>query len=256
MVDSLGFLLTHFTYLALVLLMLAAGLGLPMSEDLVLLIVGYLSSTGITDPWIVLFLGYGSVLAGDWMIFRMGRRFGPSLTTHPLTRKMFPEKRLRWLENHYAKHGTLTVVVARHVAGLRAPAFALAGAGKMSQKRFLLADGLSALITTPLMVWLGYEFGDRMESLFGNVKQVQWILLGSLAATLVVAGLARWIGKRKRPADGGVAAPDVMGWEAGRNEMHEEIGLDRSGRMAGDNPHGGLGGGGVGGSGADAVFER
>lgn len=202
MVDSLGFLLTHFTYLALVLLMLAAGLGLPMSEDLVLLIVGYLSSTGITDPWITLLLGYGSVLAGDWMIFRMGRRFGPSLTTHSLTRKMFPEKRLRWLESHYAKWGTLTVVVARHVAGLRAPAFALAGAGKMSQRRFLLADALSALITTPLMVWLGYKFGDRMESLFGSIRQVQWVLLGALGATLLVAGLSRLRGRRRRRIHG------------------------------------------------------
>lgn len=255
MVDSLGFLLTHFTYLALVLLMLAAGLGLPMSEDLVLLIVGYLSSTGITDPWITLILGYSSVLAGDWMIFRMGRRFGPSLTTHPLTSKMFPEKRLRWLEGHYAKWGTLTVVLARHVAGLRAPAFALAGAGKMSQKRFLIADGLSALITTPLMVWLGYHFGDRMESLFGNVKQVQWVLLGGLALTLVVAAVARWLGKRKRPVVDGGASQELVGREAGRIGLDEERGVD-TGTVAGDRTRGGIGGGGTGGSGADAVLER
>lgn len=200
MIESLGFLLTHFTYVALVLLMLAAGLGLPMSEDLVLLIVGYLSRTGITDPWVTLFLGYASVVAGDWMIFRMGRRFGPSLTTHPLTRKMFPEKRLAKLEAHYARWGILTVVVARHVAGLRAPAFALAGAGRMSERRFLVADALSALITTPLMVWLGYAFGDRMESLFGNVRQVQWVLLGALGATLVVAFGARLLRKKKAGA--------------------------------------------------------
>lgn len=217
MIESLGFLLTHFTYAALVLLMLAAGLGLPMSEDLVLLVVGYLARTGIVDPWITLVLGYASVLAGDWMIFRMGRRFGPSLTTHPLTKKMFPPKRLAWLERHYARWGTLTVVVARHVAGLRAPAFALAGAGRMSERRFLVADGLSALLTTPLMVWLGYAFGDRMEQLFGNVRQVQWVLLGGLAATLIVAAVVRAM-RRSRPVE--EAAPpaaddDDDDWEAG-----------------------------------------
>ncbi|WP_373048230.1 DedA family protein [Vulgatibacter sp.] len=208
MIESLGFLLTHFTYAALVLLMLAAGLGLPMSEDLVLLVVGYLARTGIVDPWVTLFLGYGSVIAGDWMIFRMGRRFGPALTTHPLTQRMFPPRRLARLEAHYARWGTLTVVVARHVAGLRAPAFALAGAGKMSERRFLLADALSALVTTPLMVWLGYAFGDRMESLFGNVRQVQWVLLGGLAATLLVAGAARWMRRRPVAAVPATAAVD------------------------------------------------
>lgn len=196
MIDSLGFLLTHFTYLALVLLMLAAGLGLPMSEDLVLLVVGYLASTGIVDPWVTLAIGYASVLAGDWMIFRMGRRFGPALTTHPLTQRMFPPHRLARLERHYARWCTLTVVIARHVAGLRAPAFALAGAGKMSERRFLIADGLSALVTTPLMVWLGFTFGDQMERLFGNVRQVQWVLLGGMGATLLVAAVARWMRRR------------------------------------------------------------
>ncbi len=205
MIESLGFLLTHFTYVALVLLMLAAGLGLPMSEDLVLLVVGYLASTGIVDPWITLVLGYTSVLAGDWMIFRMGRRFGPALTTHPLTQRMFPPHRLERLERHYARWGTLTVVIARHVAGLRAPAFALAGAGKMSERRFLVADALSALITTPLMVWLGFTFGDEMERLFGNVRQVQWVLIGGLAATLVVAAVARWM-RRSRAAEAPPAA--------------------------------------------------
>lgn len=205
MIDSLGFLLTHFTYVALVLLMLAAGLGLPMSEDLVLLVVGYLASTGIVDPWITLVVGYLSVIAGDWMIFRMGRRFGPALSTHPVARRMFPPHRVERLEKHYARWGTLTVVVARHVAGLRAPAFALAGAGKMSERRFLVADGLSALITTPLMVWLGFTFGDQMERLFGNVRQVQWVLLGAMAATLVVAAMARWMRRRTMGAEAVVA---------------------------------------------------
>jgi len=128
----------------------------------------------------------------------MGRRFGPALTTHPFTQRMFPPHRLARLERHYARWGTLTVVIARHVAGLRAPAFALAGAGKMSERRFLIADGLSALVTTPLMVWLGFTFGDQMERLFGNVQQVQWVLLGGIAATLVVAVVAGWMRRRRR----------------------------------------------------------
>jgi membrane protein DedA with SNARE-associated domain len=75
----------------------------------------------------------------------------------------------------------------------------------MSERRFLVADGLSALITTPLMVWLGFTFGDQMERLFGNVRQVQWVLLGGMAATLVVAVVARWMRRRAVAADPAVA---------------------------------------------------
>ena len=86
MIESLGFLLTHFTYVALVLLMLAAGLGLPMSEDLVLLVVGYLASTGIVDPWItlVLVVAYAGQVVGGVLFGAVVSSFVGALLMTPV----------------------------------------------------------------------------------------------------------------------------------------------------------------------------
>ena len=60
--------LDKFTYLAIVGVLSAAGLGVPISEDLTLLLSGALASRGVTAYWPTLAVGYFGVLIGDALI--------------------------------------------------------------------------------------------------------------------------------------------------------------------------------------------
>ena len=195
MEHTLAKLLLQYTYPAILVLLSAAGLGVPISEDLVLLIAGALASQGVTQYTPTLLAGYFGVVFGDALIYHWGKKLGPRAYEHRLVRKVISPERVEKLRSHFARHGFWTVVVGRHTPGLRAPIFFLSGASGVGFGKFLLADMLSAAITVPAVVTLGYLFGEHLDDIRQLLHRVNW-LVG--AAVLAGAGLWWFLRKRRR----------------------------------------------------------
>jgi membrane protein DedA with SNARE-associated domain len=192
---TLAELLQRYTYPALLLLLSAAGLGVPISEDLVLLIAGALASQGVTRFVPTLLAGYFGVIFGDALIYHWGKKLGPAAYEHRLVRKVISPERADKLRSHFARHGFWTVVVGRHTPGLRAPIFFLSGASGVSFGTFLLADMLSAAVTVPAVVTLGYLFGEHLDDIRRLLHRAHW-MIG--AAVLLGAGVWWLIRKRRQ----------------------------------------------------------
>jgi membrane protein DedA with SNARE-associated domain len=191
----LGQLLHQFTYVAVVVVLAAAGMGVPISEDLTLLLAGGLAAKGVTSFWPTLAAGYFGVLLGDALIHAWGARLGPAAYSAKRVQKALSPERLEKLRSHYARHGFLTVVVGRHTPVLRAPIFFLAGASGVSRAKFLLADALSAAVTVPIVTALGYYFGEHLEEVKTKIHHAQWVMAGVL-----VVAVAVWWWLRRRAA--------------------------------------------------------
>lgn len=200
MEHALAHFLSKFTYVAIVAVLSAAGLGVPISEDLTLLLAGGLAAGGLTDFWPTLISGYCGVVLGDVLIHHWGWRLGPAAWQRRMVQKHFPPARQEKLQRHFRRHGFLTIVVGRHTPMLRAPIFFLAGASRLPLWKFLLADALSSAVTVPLVVTLGFYFGEHLEDIRGKMRQIQWALG---AAALV--GATIWIlwRRRRRAQEGG-----------------------------------------------------
>jgi membrane protein DedA with SNARE-associated domain len=194
MEHTLADLLLRFTYPAMVVVLSAAGLGLPISEDLVLLLGGGLAAQGVTTYWPTLVAGYAGVILGDVLIYNWGQRLGPRAYDHKLVRRVFSREREKKLYDHFGRHGFWTVVVGRHTPGLRAPIFFLAGASDVRFWKFLVADMMSAAVTVPIVVTLGYYFGEHLDELRSLIHRVQW----AVAAAVVVIVVALWVRHRRR----------------------------------------------------------
>ena len=195
MEHALASFLAKFTYLAIVVVLSAAGLGVPISEDLTLLLGGGLAAQGVTMYWPTLASGYFGVLLGDCLIHHWGWRMGPAAYGHKLVRKHLSPERQEKLRQHFARHGFLTIVVGRHTPILRAPVFFLSGASRVPFWKFLLADAVSAAITVPIVVTLGYYFGEHLDDIRAIIHRVQYVILG-----VVALGLAAWLLWRRRKA--------------------------------------------------------
>jgi membrane protein DedA with SNARE-associated domain len=180
--------LSEFTYLAIVGVLTAAGLGVPISEDLTLLLGGTLAARGVTMFWPTLAAGYFGVIFGDMLIHHWGQRLGPAAYNHRIVQKALSVERQQWVRAHYEKHAFLTIVVGRHTPVARAPVFFLAGASGVPWWKFLLADMLSAAITVPIVVALGYYFGEHLDDVRRILHRVQWLL-----GAAVVVGVAIWL---------------------------------------------------------------
>jgi membrane protein DedA with SNARE-associated domain len=189
---------TRFGYLALVASLVAGGLGAPVPEEIVQLTAGYLARRGIFDFVPALLCTYAGIVAGDVLFFRLAQRHGDRLLARPRIQRLLTAERRAFFDRHFARHAFLTIVVARHTSGFRLAAYALAATHGVRTRTFALADALSALLSVPLVVSLGYLFAAHLEDVKRKVHGVE---LGLGAA--VLAGLALWAGVRwwrARPA--------------------------------------------------------
>lgn len=183
--DPLQFLLEQGSYGLMLVVLLAAGLGLPLPEDIVLIAGGILIHRGVTNVYATVAVCVVGVLAGDLMIFMAARRLGPKIYERRFIGRMLPPERRHKIEKLFARYGGLVVFSARHMAGLRAPTFAIAGIHGMSPLRFLLWDALALAISLPLWMYLGYYFAERIDEALAGVDHAKtYVLIG--AAVLVV----------------------------------------------------------------------
>jgi membrane protein DedA with SNARE-associated domain len=186
--------LEHFGYAAILVALLAGGVGVPLPEELTQLTAGVLASQGILDLRLAVLTVWVGLLAGDTLLFVLARRHGPRALRARLVARVLTEQRRRALEAHFARHAFLTVAIARHMGGVRVAAFALAGVSGVRLRTFLLADGLSALVSVPVVVGAGYLFSEHISQVRRELRLVE---LTVLAVVLVVAGVV-WLRRRQR----------------------------------------------------------
>jgi membrane protein DedA with SNARE-associated domain len=190
-------LISHFGYLAVFLALLGGGLGIPIPEELTQLTAGALAHEGILRLGVVIPVIWAGIVAGDSVLFLIARRHGPWLLTTRAARRFLTPARLEWLDRHYARHAFWTVAAARHAGGLRFAAFAFAGTSGVRYRTFLAADGLSALVSVPIVTLVGYVLWQRLSEARRDLHAVQLVLLGLVLVAIVVALVVR---RRRAPS--------------------------------------------------------
>ena len=190
----------HFIYAGLFLILLIAGLGLPIPEELTLLTGGFFIHLGIARFYPILAVAFGGVLIGDLIIYSIGRRWGHGIITHEHLHKVFTAKRLERVRQFFCDHGSKTIFVARFVSGFRVAAFLAAGTMGVKPTQFLFLDILAALIMVPLLVGLGYYFGASIGWVTAVATRIDW-LLKILTILVITAIILYYLWKRKTSID-------------------------------------------------------
>ncbi|GEJ57807.1 DedA family protein [Anaeromyxobacter diazotrophicus] len=185
-------LLTHFGYLAIAGLLTLGGLGFPVPEELVQLTAGYLARRGPLWLPFAMAAAYVGIVAGDAFFFHLARQQGPRLLERRAVARVLTPARRAVLDRHFDRHAFLTIVVARHLSGLRLAAYALAALHGVRPRTFVLADACSALLSVPLVVSLGYFFAAHLEEVKKRVHEAELlVLVGAIVAAAVVV-LVKW----------------------------------------------------------------
>jgi len=168
-------------------LLLLGAVGFPMPEDLPLLFGGVYANSGKIDIWHTILICYSGVVMGDLIIFAIGRKLGPSLFQKEWFKKKLTRHKMKRLRLKLEKRSLLMIFMARHLFYLRTVTFLICGAVKMRWSRFILADCGAALISVPLMVFIGYTFAEQYDTLVAWMDEAKlWsILLAFPAAVLI-----------------------------------------------------------------------
>lgn len=202
--DILQILLDFFTsygYFAVFLVLLICGFGVPIPEDITLVAGGIISGLGYTDVHVMFAVGMAGVLAGDGIMFTLGRVYGERVLRFRLISKVMTPERFEAVQEKFSKYGNWVLFVARFLPGLRSPIFLTAGmTRRVSYWRFLMMDGFAALISVPVWVYLGYFGARNREWLMHVVHQGQAGILLLIALLAIVLGVVFWRKKKKAGA--------------------------------------------------------
>jgi membrane-associated protein len=187
---SLDELVAHWGYGAIALLVLLGNIGVPVPEETILALGGYLAWQGQLRLSLVLAVGIVAAVAGDNLGYWLGRRHGPQAIERYARRWVGGPDLLERTRSFVKRRGMLAVFVARFVPGARFIAGPLAGATGMPPYHFTVANLLGAVVYVPLVVgagWaVGYGLGGYLERLRHMVGAVEHYVLGAVGLAILV----------------------------------------------------------------------
>jgi membrane protein DedA with SNARE-associated domain len=178
----------HFTYIGIFCLLILGGVGFPFPEDAVLIMSGLLIAHGVIKLTPAILIIYPSLLIADFVLYSIGRKYGRMVVEHKIFSKIVSHPTLERFEERFTRWGALMVFLGRHFVGFRAPIFLISGVMRIPRTKFLIADGLSAIITISINLGIGYLGGNSLLMLRKGITRIDYILI--LILVILVAG---WI---------------------------------------------------------------
>ena len=171
------------------------GMGLPLPEDITLVTAGVISELGDKNVHIMLIVAYFGILCGDWMMYLIGWKFGPRLRQSRWFSKILTPERMIQTETLFHRYGSRVIFVARFLPGLRAPIYVMTGiTRRISFWHFTLMDGLAALVSVPVFVYIGFYGAENHEWMLKKMHELSTrpsrCLLLSRASSSITFGAA------------------------------------------------------------------
>ena len=187
-----------FTHLGIFLILFAAGLGVPIPEEVPVLAAGVLAHEGVIRWWIALPVCIAGVLSGDVALYWIGHHWGERILEWRMVRYVLTREREERLMSAYRRHGVKIVFTARHVMGLRAAAFLTAGIAHVPFWKFLLVDTVAALVGVPVGFGIAFLFTDQLGRVIADVHRFErWLVLYALVALAAWLAFLGWRQNRK-----------------------------------------------------------
>jgi membrane protein DedA with SNARE-associated domain len=190
---ELGHLIEHWGYLAIFVFVVLGNLGVPVPEESILVLAGYLVWQGDLRLPLVLLVGILSAIAGDNLGYWIGRRYGQEAIARYGRWVLLTPARLDATRRFVTRYGAFGVFAARFIAGLRFMAGPLAGSTGLPPLAFVAANALGAGVYVPTMVAVGYgvayglgDYLKRFERIVGKVEHV--VLIGAIIGAIALLG--------------------------------------------------------------------
>ena len=184
----------HWWFLGMLLL---AGLNVPLSEDIILIMAGAVTSTCIPDHAArMLFWLYVGCWFSAWEAYTIGRFLGPKLYDIRWFSHVLNPHRIDRLHHYIEKFGILTFILGRFIpGGVRNALFMTCGLGKMPFLRFIARDGIACLFSTCILFYLGYKAGENAQLIIAYFKKYELFIILTLVVT--VSGIIIWFNRKR-----------------------------------------------------------
>jgi membrane protein DedA with SNARE-associated domain len=188
--------IAQYGYLGIFSLLVLGVVGLPVPDETLLTLAGYLVYRGqlLLIPTVVAAL-FGS-LCGITLSYTLGRATGYLLIEKYGARLHIKMERVERIHDWFRRVGGFTLTLGYFVPGVRHLTAYVAGASELEYRTFALFAYPGGLLWCSTFITLGYFLGDRWNRIAGKVHEEALIAAGVLA----VCGLGYgWWRRRRKP---------------------------------------------------------
>jgi membrane protein DedA with SNARE-associated domain len=191
----------HFSYAGISLLLILTGLGLPIPEEVIIVVAGVLSGNGTLDPWYAWAACFLGAMAGDTATYAVGHHFGHRLIRERswFSRLITPARERR-IEKMIQEHGIKVFVLARFMIGVRSAIYLTAGILRVPFRRFMLVNTTCAAVIITAFFGASYVFGAQFQAWFQMIRQAELALTIAVVAAVVGIGVYFLVRHRRRVA--------------------------------------------------------
>lgn len=186
----------HFIIFSLIML---AGLCIPISEDLMLLLAGGISSTCMPEHAVTFYLWmFFACWLSAWEAYWIGRLFGPKLFNIGWFRKFLTPERLEKLKSYFQRFGIFTFIVGRFIpGGVRNAIFISSGLTKMPFLLFIFRDGIACLIASSIIFYCGFISSQHIHSILKYFSMYERTVAQSIIVLILTTAMWLYFYKKK-----------------------------------------------------------
>lgn len=187
----LEFISSYVSYwpLAVFLLLLLAGLNLPISEDALIILSAAMVHQNpklLLPTYVALYIG---IFFSDVMVYTMGRLLSKGFLQFKFLKKKLTPEKLEWVSTNLEKHGLFTFITCRFIPfGVRNALFLCSGFVGLNPEKFLLFDSIAALISSSTLFFLVYFIGQAAKK---GLEVIGIILFVALVIVLAILFIRR-----------------------------------------------------------------
>ena len=161
-----------------------SGVPMPMPGDVFVMYVGHHSAPSLLTL-VAAWLGLIAVVVlGASNLYFISRRWGRSIVEHRLAKLLhLTPARIDQAERWFGRWGVWTLVLGRHIPGLRVPLTVAAGIFRVRYPVFVASVAISTAVWAGFFLTLGALFGGRIGHLL-NLHREGYVIL---PAVVVIA---------------------------------------------------------------------
>lgn len=178
-------------YLFIGVTVVLGNVGLPVPEETILLVGGYLAAKGMLSLWGLIPTAILSATGGDSLGYWLGSRAGRRLLLQYGAAFRVTRQRLFLAEQYFGRYGPWTVFLARFIGGLRFMAGPLAGALRMPFSRFFRYNLAGAVVYCSAIICIAYFSAPFFDRVIHLVAMAHWVL--ALLVLLMTLGFVSWL---------------------------------------------------------------
>lgn len=192
-----------YVYGFITLFMFASSFGLPVPEELVLVTAGlvaymahspelfpppYPGAEGVNVVTLMV-VCFCAVFLSDLIVYLIGKFFGGRIIKTKFFQKQVAGKGFDTINSWFQKYGGWACGIFRFTPGLRFPGHMSCGLLGIPLWKFVMIDGLAALVSVPTQVYFVATYGEIILAKIAEFKMV----VGVILAVVLVLWLIRKI---------------------------------------------------------------